>query len=90
LTGRKAVRTPTFIQVSRGPLVLNLSSHHGDGTPGSVVLVFVDDIEALHAELAAKHYPFMNPGIEPHGVGREMLLLDPASNQIRFFQQDHE
>jgi hypothetical protein len=30
----------------------------------------------------------MSPGIEPHGVGREMALLDPASNQIRFFQRD--
>jgi len=29
----------------------------------------------------------MSPGIEPHGVGREMELLDPASNQIRFFQR---
>jgi catechol 2,3-dioxygenase-like lactoylglutathione lyase family enzyme len=83
-----AANCPVFMQVSRGPLVLNLSSHHGDGTPGAVVLVFLDDIEALHAELSAKDYPFMSPGIEPHGVGREMQLLDPASNQIRFFQRD--
>ena len=85
---------PAFMQVSRGPLVLNLSSHHGDGTPGGVVLVFVDDVEALHAELHAKDYPFTNPGVEPHGAGREMVLLDPASNQIRFFERgrglDHE
>jgi catechol 2,3-dioxygenase-like lactoylglutathione lyase family enzyme len=79
---------PAFMQVSRGPLVLNLSSHHGDGTPGSVVLVFVDDIEALHGELSGKRYPFTSPGIEPHGVGREVRLIDPASNQIRFFQRD--
>ena len=78
---------PAFIQVSRGPLVLNLSSHHGDGTPGGVVLVFVDDVEALHAELHGKQYPFMNPGVEPHRVGREMVLLDPASNQIRFVER---
>lgn len=76
------------MQVSRGPLVLSLSSHHGGGTPGSALLVFVDDIEALHAELRAKPYPFMSPGIEPQGVGRKMQLLDPASNQIRFFQRD--
>jgi predicted enzyme related to lactoylglutathione lyase len=75
-----------FMQVSRGPLVLNLSSHHGDGTPGTAVLV-VDDVEALHAELRDKGYRFMSPGIEPHGVGREMELLDPDSNQIRFFQR---
>ena len=24
---------PVFMQVSRSPLVLNLSSHHGDGSP---------------------------------------------------------
>ena len=75
------------MQVSRGPLVLNLSSHHGDGTPGGVVLVVVGDVEALHAELLAKDYPFMKPGVEPHGAGREMVLLDPASNQIRFFER---
>ena len=79
---------PVFMQVSRGPLVLNLSSHHGDGTPGTAVVVVVDDVEALHAELREKPYPFLSPGIEPHGVGREMELLDPASNQIRFFQRD--
>ena len=78
---------PVFMQVSRGPLVLNLSSHHGDGTPGAAVLVLVDDVEALHAELKDKGYPFLSPGIEPHGVGREIELLDPASNQIRFFQR---
>jgi catechol 2,3-dioxygenase-like lactoylglutathione lyase family enzyme len=78
---------PAFMQVSRGPVVLNLSSHHGDGTPGAVVLVFVTDVDALHAELHAKDYPFLNPGIEPHGAGREMVLLDPSSNQIRFFER---
>jgi hypothetical protein len=25
---------PVYLRVSRGPLVLHLSSHHGDGTPG--------------------------------------------------------
>jgi hypothetical protein len=47
----------------------------------------VDDVEALHAELHAKDYPFLKPGIEPHGRGREMVLLDPASNQLRFFER---
>jgi hypothetical protein len=75
------------MQVSRGPLVLNLSSHHGDGTPGTAVLVVVDDVEALQAELRDKGYPFLSLGVEPHGAGREMVLLDPASNQIRFFQR---
>jgi hypothetical protein len=78
---------PAYIQVSRGPLTLNLSSHHGDGTPGGVVLVYVDNLYALHQELHSRDYPFLNPGIEPHGAGRETVLLDPASNQIRFFKR---
>jgi hypothetical protein len=79
---------PVFMQVSRGPLVLNLSSHHGDGTPGTAVLVRTDDLAALHAELDRKNYPFLNPGIEPHGLAIEMTLLDPASNELRFYQPD--
>jgi len=66
--------------------VFHLSSHHGDGTPGSVVLVHVENVEALHAELAKKDYPSMNPGIDPMGPGRAMTVIDPASNQIRFYE----
>jgi hypothetical protein len=51
------------------------------------VLVEVEEVEALHAELGAKGYPFLNPGVEPHGSVREMVLIDPASNEIRFFQR---
>jgi hypothetical protein len=28
----------------------------------------------------------MNPGIDPRGIGQEVVVLDPASNQIRFFE----
>jgi catechol 2,3-dioxygenase-like lactoylglutathione lyase family enzyme len=77
---------PMFVTVERDDVRIHLSSHHGDGTPGAVVLVPVDDVEALHAELHSRPYPFMNPGIEPRGIGRELLVLDPASNQLRFFE----
>lgn len=78
---------PTYMQVSRGDLVLHLSSHHGDGTPGSVVLVEVDDAAALQAELNDRNYPFMNPGLEESKVGRDVVVIDPASNEIRFFER---
>jgi len=77
---------PVFMTVQRGEARINLSSHHGDGTPGAVVLFVVDDVAAFHRELQAKHYPFMNPGLDPRGAGREVLVLDPASNQLRFFE----
>ena len=80
---------PAYLQVSRGSLVLHLSTHHGDGTPGGAVLIEVRGIRDLHAELHRKDYQFMNPGREP-GPGEQMLsteLIDPFANLIRFFER---
>jgi ribosomal-protein-alanine N-acetyltransferase len=78
---------PVYLQVSRDGLRLHLSSHHDDGTPGTAVLVEVRNIDALHAELHTRGYPFLNPGIgSGPGNVREMQLIDPASNRIRFYE----
>jgi hypothetical protein len=78
---------PVYLQVSRPGMRLHLSSHHDDGTPGTAVLVVVRNLDALHAELRKRGYPFLNPGIGPGpGNGREMQLIDPASNRIRFYE----
>lgn len=79
---------PTYIQVSREDLVLHLSTHHDDGTPGGAVLIEINDVETLHRELDQKEYGFLNPGLEPApGGGREMQLIDPFSNRLRFFER---
>jgi catechol 2,3-dioxygenase-like lactoylglutathione lyase family enzyme len=80
---------PVYLQVSRGPLALHLSSHHGDGTPGSVVLVEVTGIEELVASLHATGYGFMRPGLDdgPAPGMRSTEVIDPASNRIRFFER---
>ncbi|TDQ62558.1 hypothetical protein EV188_102212 [Actinomycetospora succinea] len=77
---------PTYTQVSRGDLVLHLSEHHGDGTPGTVVYVGARGVRELHAELAAKDYPFLHPGLEPSPGdegGACITLLDPFGNTLR-------
>jgi Glyoxalase superfamily protein len=33
-----------------GALVIHLSEHHGDGTPGSIAYVCMTGIEALHRD----------------------------------------
>jgi predicted enzyme related to lactoylglutathione lyase len=79
---------PVYMQVSRGPLVLHLSSNHDDGTPGSAVLIEIRGVDDLHAELHATGYPYIYPGIEPGpGGGREMQLIDPFSNRLRFYER---
>jgi extradiol dioxygenase family protein len=59
---------PVYMQVSRGDLVLHLSSHHDDGTPGGAVLVETQGVDALHAELRERGYPFLNPGVSSVGA----------------------
>lgn len=81
---RFADGAPLYAQVSRAGLVLHLSGHHGDATPGSTVFVRTDDIDALHAELQARRYPFSNPGIEQAGWGRVLEVIDPFGNRLRF------
>ena len=77
---------PLYMGISRGGCQLNLSEHHGDACPGSTVRIPVNDIDTLHAELIAKPYKFFRPGIQdmPWGL-REMGLIDPFGNSLRFF-----
>lgn len=79
-------RGPRYSQISRGSLVLHLSEHHGDGTPGSVVYVPATGVRDLHTELRTKDYPFLNPGIGASSgddQGACLNLLDPFGNTLR-------
>lgn len=53
---------PLYRQISKGGLILHLSEHHGDGSPGINVRVMMEGLAAYHAELKAKEYGFMRPG----------------------------
>ena len=54
---------PRYLQVSRGPVVLHLTEHYGDCSPGAKVFINTDDVEALHRELATRPNPNMRPGV---------------------------
>jgi catechol 2,3-dioxygenase-like lactoylglutathione lyase family enzyme len=76
---------PLFMGVSRGNLTLYLSEHHGDGSPGVHVTVTTSGLDELHAELHAKQYRYMNPGIQEQPWGtRELTVYDPVGNHLTF------
>ncbi|QJW83845.1 VOC family protein [Ramlibacter terrae] len=77
---------PLYLQVTRGGCVLHLSEHHGDATPGSALRIPVQDIEALHAELAARKYGYARPGINDQPWAREVAVTDPFGNRLVFSQ----
>lgn len=84
-THRTGDAGPTYLSIVRGDCRIHLSEHHGDGCPGAVVFVSVDDIAALHAELIAKDYPFMRPTLDDSGHdSRSVQVIDPFGNRVRF------
>jgi catechol 2,3-dioxygenase-like lactoylglutathione lyase family enzyme len=75
---------PLYMQVSRDQCILHLSEHHGDCSPGSAVRIETAEIDAFHAELAAKRYKYARPGIEEMPWGRDMSVHDPFGNRLTF------
>lgn len=66
---RFAESMPLYMQVSRDGLVLHLSEHHGDGSPGANIFVRMRDVEALHKEISVRGYRYMRPSIERTNLG---------------------
>lgn len=76
---------PLYMQVSRGPLVLHLSEHHGDASPGSTAYVRMRGVRDYHAEISSKGYRYLRPGVESRDwTSAEMTVTDPFGNRIRF------
>jgi uncharacterized glyoxalase superfamily protein PhnB len=76
---------PLYRQVSRGGLLLHLSEHHGDCSPGARIRVMMQGVEAFHREITAKGYGHMRPGLEKMPWGTlETSVTDPFSNRICF------
>jgi Glyoxalase superfamily protein len=75
---------PLYMQVSRDGLVLHLSEHYGDGSPGTSFQVDFEGMRELHAELSAKNYPYWRPGVTETFWGTpRLVLLDPFGNKLQ-------
>lgn len=80
---------PLYARIRRDGAVLDLSAHHGDGTPGSVVWLPVRDVSALHDELHRHPAPPLRPAIDRTAPGGPTLeVLDPFGNALRFCQPE--
>ena len=75
---------PLYAQVSRAGLILHLSEHHGDASPGAAVFVITEGVRVFEQELAAKDYAYARPAVEEQAWGLVMTVTDPFSNRIRF------
>ncbi len=75
---------PLFVSLTRAGQTIFLSEHAGDCQPGGAVYLVVPDVDGCAEQ-------FRRAGIEPdqppHDTPwdrREMLLVDPDGNRLRF------
>lgn len=77
---------PLFVQITRDGQTLFLSAHAGDCAIGGAVYVKVADVDACARAFAAAGVPIVQPPWDPDWGTREMLLVDPDHNRLRFAQ----
>jgi catechol 2,3-dioxygenase-like lactoylglutathione lyase family enzyme len=75
---------PLYQRVRRDQAVLDLSEHHGDGTPGAVVWLPIASATGLNAELSRRPHARLRPGIDRDAPGGPTIeVTDPFGNVLR-------
>jgi hypothetical protein len=85
---RFAERAPLYCQISRSGMLMHLSEHAGDASPGAKAFVPIKGARAFQQELIGKNYPYMRPGLEQAPWGLEVTVIDPFSNRITFCERE--
>ncbi|MDR7191870.1 bleomycin resistance protein [Luteimonas terrae] len=77
---------PLFAQLTRDGQTLFLTAHAGDCAPGGAVYFKVCDVDACARAFAAAGVPIVQPPWDTDWGTREMVLVDPDHNRLRFAQ----
>jgi catechol 2,3-dioxygenase-like lactoylglutathione lyase family enzyme len=81
---------PCYMGFSRDGAHFHASSFSGDGGPFGVIYLLVDEVDPIHAELVAKGVSIDTGPIDQDWGNREMYVVDPDRNTIRFTQELEE
>jgi catechol 2,3-dioxygenase-like lactoylglutathione lyase family enzyme len=77
-------RDPCYMMLERDGAILHLSGHDGDAVVHGAVYFLCDDVDALYAEFVANHVPIHLAPVDQTWGMREMYVLDPDGNSVRF------
>lgn len=76
---------PLYMQVSKGGIVIHLTEHHGDCSPGGKVYIECTGLREYHRQLLAKNYGYNRPGLDTASWSALcMTVIDPFGNQLMF------
>lgn len=88
---RFAENMPLYMQVSKAGIILHLSEHHGDASPGAKVYITCAGLREFHQQLTGKNYTYTHPALETASWGTlEMNLHDPFGNQLLFTERQEK
>jgi hypothetical protein len=77
---------PCYMSCVRDGVWLNVTSFK-DGVLGTTVYIWVDDVDALHAEFASRGVVNLGALVNQTWGTREFWITDPDQNKIRFGQR---
>jgi len=78
--------SPIYMQISKDDVILHLTEHHGDCSPGGKV--YIDgfkDLKQYHKQLIDKNYKYNRPGLDgAFWKDKSMEVIDPFHNKLSF------
>lgn len=77
---------PLYMRISLGGILLDLSEHHGDASPGAKVIIEMTGLADYNAMLLAKRYGYARPGLVKEPWATTMTIGDPFHNRLVFSQ----
>jgi uncharacterized glyoxalase superfamily protein PhnB len=81
-----SAQDPCYMGLRRDAAELHLSSFAGDGGPGGLAYLLVDDVDALHEELRQAGVRVEMPPTDQSWGNREMYVRDADGNKLAFVQ----
>lgn len=87
--------SPSFANLNRDNIYVQLSTHSGDGVVGSVATIVVEGIDELFEKYLSRGLDVSGKKNSPVHLGpvdqtwgwREFYVTDPAGNTLRFSQK---
>ncbi|MBL6279370.1 VOC family protein [Micromonospora fiedleri] len=73
---RFAPHLPRYVGIARADMHLHLSEHAGDARPGTLVYLYVSDVDAMAAACGVTEIADMD-------WGRDFMVMDPDGNRLR-------
>ena len=75
---------PVFAQLTRDGLSLFLTEHRGDYEVGGAAYLVVDDVDALFRDISRRGVTAVELPGDTEWHAREMTVVDPDGNKLRF------